>query len=179
MLIIASLPAQVHADEKTYKRTIEKYSIPDLVLINQNGTKIHIKTLLESKKPVILDFIFSTCTSICPILSSGFANLQQELGADSQNVQFVSITIDPDNDTPGVMKEYLKRYGAKPGWDFLTGSRTDIEKAMLAFHAYVPNKLYRSPLTFIKPAGDSSWIRLFGLLSDSEFILECKKAGIH
>jgi protein SCO1/2 len=167
-----------NAENKKYQRTLEQYNIPDVVLVNQNGTKVHLKDLLQSDQPVIVDFIFGTCTTICPILSAGYANLQQKLGPDSQKVKLVSFSIDPENDTPKVMKEYLKRYRAKQGWDFLTGSRSDMDKVMKAFNAYIPNKMSHYPLTLIRTPADGKWIRIFGLLSSSEFLGECKMAGI-
>lgn len=166
------------AGELKYKRTIESYTVPDVVLVNQDGRKVHFRELIQSKKPVILDFIFGTCTTICPILSVSFANLQHKLGTDSQKVQLVSISIDPENDTPKVMKEYLKRYRSKPGWDFLTGTRADIDKVMYAFNAYIPNKMSHYPLTLIRSDEPGKWIRVFGLMGSSEFIDECKKVGI-
>lgn len=164
--------------EWNYKRTTEKYDIPDVVLVNQEGKKIHFAELMRSNKPVIVDFIFATCTTICPLLSTGFTNLQVKLGANSQNVQLVSISIDPEHDTPKVMKEYLKRYRARPGWDFLTGKRSDIDKVMYAFNAYVPDKMSHIPLNLIKTPGDSKWIRYFGLMGSTEFVSECQKVGI-
>jgi len=102
-----------------YKKSIESYAVPDVVLVNQNGAKVRFKNLLESDKLVILDFIFGTCTTICPVLSAGYATLQQKLGPDSHKVHLVSISIDPENDTPKIMKDYLKRFHAKSGWIFL------------------------------------------------------------
>lgn len=167
------------AAETSYKRTLESYTVPDVVLVNQDGAKVHLKDVIQKgNKPVIVDFIFGTCTTICPILSVGFANLQQKLGTNSQKVHLISISIDPENDTPKVLKEYLKRYRSKPGWDFLTGSRTDIDKVMRGLNAYIPNKMSHYPLTLIKPPQDAKWIRIFGLLSSSEFLNECQKVGI-
>jgi protein SCO1 len=173
-----ALTLQPVAAETKYQRTIENYTIPDVVLVNQNGTKVRFRELMQSNKPVIVDFIFGTCTTICPILSVSFANLQQKLGPDSQKVQLVSISIDPENDSPKVMKEYLKRYRAKPGWDFLTGTRSDIDKVMYAFNAYIPNKMSHYPLTLIRSSKDGKWIRIFGLMGSSEFSNECRKVGI-
>jgi len=166
------------ATGKTYDRTIENYSVPDVVLVNQDGVKVRLKELMQTNKPVIIDFIFGTCTTICPILSTSFINLQNKLGPDSQKIHLVSITIDPEHDSPRVMKEYLKRYRAKPGWDFLTGSRADIDKVMSAFDAYVPNKMSHLPLTLIHSPEDGKWIRIFGLMGSSEFLSECRKVGI-
>jgi protein SCO1/2 len=169
---------QSGAAEKKYRRTTENYVLPDIVLVNQDGKKVRLKSLESSDKPVIVDFIFGTCTTICPVLSVGYATLQQKLGADSQKVHLVSISIDPENDTTKIMKEYLKRYRAKPGWDFLTGSRSDIDKTMKAFNAYIPNKMSHYPLTLIKSPHEKGWTRIFGLMSSSEFIEETRQAGI-
>jgi protein SCO1/2 len=180
MLLLIILPMTLQpaaAEEMKYTRTIEKYTIPDVTLVNQDGTRIKFKNLVNSNKPVAVDFIFGTCTTICPVLSAGFSSMQNKLDQNSSNVHLVSITIDPEHDTPKVMKEYLKRYRAKPGWDFLTGSREDIEKVMHAFNAYIPNKMYHYPLTLIRNPKDGTWVRVFGLTSTSEFLNEFKKVG--
>jgi len=166
------------AADKGYTRTVETYSVPDVALVNQNGAKVRLREFVKSDKPVIVDFIFGTCTTICPVLSAGFANLQQKLGPDSRKVHLVSISIDPENDTPKVLREYLAGYRAKPGWDFLTGSRADVDKVMHAFNAYIPNKMSHYPLTLIRAPGDGKWIRIFGLMGSSEFLAECRKVGI-
>ena len=160
-----------------YERSIEELTIPDVVLVNQNGDRVRFKSLLECDKPVVVDFIYATCTTICPVLSAGFSAMQKKLGPDSQDVQLVSITIDPENDNPKVMKEYLKRYGAKPGWDFLTGSRNDIDRVTEAFDAYFGSKMEHLPLNFIRTAENGKWVRLFGFLSSREFMEEFQKAG--
>ncbi|MBL0225430.1 MAG: SCO family protein [Geobacteraceae bacterium] len=165
------------AEELKYKRTIENYTMPDVTLVNQDGKRVKFKSLFNSKKPVVVDFIYGTCTTICPVLSAGYVNLQRKLGPNSGNVHLISISIDPENDTPKVMKEYLKRYRAQPGWDFFTGSRADIDKVMHAFDAYIPNKMYHYPLTLILDPKNGKWVRVFGLTSTSEFMNEYKKVG--
>ena len=167
-----------HAADQKYKRTVESYTIPDVVLVNQNGARVKLKELLQTNKPIVVDFIFGTCTTICPVLSAGFINLQNKIGPDSQKVHLISISIDPENDTPKVLKEYLKRYRAKPGWDFFTGSRRDIDSVMRAFDAYIPNKMSHYPLTLIRSPADGKWIRIFGLMSSSEFLSEFQKVGL-
>ena len=180
LLILALLMPVVQAasaEELKYKRTVENYTMPDVTLVNQDGKRVKFKNLINSNKPVVVDFIYGTCTTICPVLSAGYVNLQRKLGQNSTNVQLVSISIDPENDTPKVMKEYLKRYRAQPGWDFFTGSRADIDKVMHAFDAYIPNKMYHYPLSLIRNPKDGKWVRIFGLTSTSEFMNEYKKVG--
>jgi protein SCO1/2 len=176
-LLLQTAIAGFAAEPERYQRSVETYTLPDVVLTNQDGKKIRLKALLESEQPVAVDFIYATCTTICPILSAGYANLQRKLGTDSAKVHLVSITIDPENDTPPILKEYLARYSAKPGWDFLTGSRRDIDRVMTAFDAYFRNKMDHKPLTFIRSPKDGSWIRLYGLMSGIDFVDEYQKAG--
>lgn len=178
MLSLPIFPPCAGAAEKLYKRSVERYQMPDVTLINQEGKNVRLKSLVESGKPVIVDFIYGTCTTICPVLSACFTNLQNKLGTNTQKVQLISISIDPENDSPKVMREYLKRYRAKPGWDFLTGNRTDIDTVMKAFDAYIPNKMSHYAVTFIHMPGGNSWIRINGITSTSEFIEEIKKTGI-
>jgi protein SCO1/2 len=178
LFIAASLSGldQAGAGDKKYQRTVERYTVPDVVLVNQDGKRVPLKGFLESDQPVVLDFIYGTCTTICPVLSASFAGLQNRLGPDAQKARLVSITIDPENDTPKVMKEYLKRYHAKPGWDFLTGTRGDIDRVMKAFNAYIPDKMYHHQLTLIRMSRDGAWVRIKELISGADLLEEYKKA---
>jgi protein SCO1/2 len=171
MLLIIPI-GTAHAERKNYKRTVENYAIPDVTLVNQDGKKVRLKSYLETDQPVVVDFIYGTCTTICPVLSAGYINLQRRMETANKLPKLVSITIDPENDTPKVMKEYLKKYRAKPGWDFLTGSRQDIDKVMRAFNAYIPDKMSHYPLNMIRSPKDGSWIRLLGIMSSKEFLEE-------
>ena len=173
LLIFLFFIAASPSEGKTgYKRTLEEYQVPDVTLVNQDGKRINLKDLLDSGKPVLLDFIYGTCTTICPVLSIGFSHFQKKLGPAAGSVQLVSISIDPDNDTPEVMKEYLERYDAQPGWDFLTGNREDIIAVMRAFDAYVINKMNHYPLTILHAPGDDKWVRINELLATSDLMNE-------
>lgn len=173
VLCVLLAPAtDAHASDVKYKRSVEKYSIPDVTLLNQDGKKVRLQSLLNSEIPVIVDFIFGTCTTICPVLSAGYVNLQRKLDNDSDKVRLISITIDPEHDSPKVMKEYLKRYRARPGWDFLTGSRADIDLVMKAFNAYIPDKMSHYPINLIRVPKNGTWVRLYGLMSTKEFMNE-------
>lgn len=182
--VLALLPVLLllHAGEPAaagnYKRSIERYAVPDVTLVNQDGQRVRLRDLIDGGKPVVLDFIYGTCTTICPVLSANFTNFQRRLGEDAGKIQLVSISIDPENDTPAVMKTYLKNYRARPGWDFLTGTRSDIDLVMRAFDAYVPNKMSHYPVMFMrKPRGDH-WVRIYGLIGTKEFLAEYGKVSV-
>jgi protein SCO1/2 len=159
-------------EDKLYKRTIEEYEIPDVVLLNQDGREVRLKSYFDTEKPVMLDFIYGTCTTICPVLSVSFSYFQKKLGKDLEQVRIVSISIDPDNDTPELMKDYLQKYGAQPGWDALTGKRDNVVQVLRAFDSYVANKMNHYPLIILRGPGEKKWVRINGMLSASDLITE-------
>ena len=160
-----------------YKRSLERYTLPDVTLINQEGKKVKLLALVNSGKPVVVDFIYGTCTTICPVLSAGYTSVQAKIGPDPRKVQLISISIDPEHDTPKIMKGYLKQYRAKPGWDFLTGSREDIDRVMKAFDSYIPDKMLHKQVTFIRAQKPGEWVRIDGLPGSSDLMSEIGKAG--
>lgn len=170
------LPAEAIAARSTpYTRTLENYEVPDVTLVNQDGRRIELKKLIASDKPVLVDFIYTTCTTICPVLSVNFVNFQKTLSAESAHAQLVSISIDPEFDSPKELKEYMKRYQAKPGWEFLTGSREDIDRVLKAFNVYTRNKMSHLPVTLLKSPADKRWVRIYGLMGTSELLVEYEK----
>lgn len=159
---------------RRYERSVVAYPVPEVTLINQNREKVELQTLLWSDKPVFVDFVYATCTTICPVLSAGISNMQKKLAAEGIEAQFVSITIDPEHDSPEILKTYLERYRARDGWDFLTGSRKDIDLAMRAFDAYVPDKMEHFPVMFIRGPDKKSWVRIYGLIGTRDLMSEFK-----
>src|SRR6266568_8238194 len=97
VLMAIAVGSQAAAGDEKYRKTIESYTVPDVVLVNQDGKKVRFKSYIETDQPVILDFIYGTCTTICPVLSAGFANLQKKLGPDAGKARLVSVTIDPEH----------------------------------------------------------------------------------
>lgn len=160
--------------EKSQKRSIEHYTIPDVKLIDQNGDEKTLDDFLDADKLVVVDFIFTTCTTICPVLSAGLTNFHKKLGEDASNVSFISITIDPEHDKPDVLKAYSKRYNMKQGHELLTGSRKDIDTVMDAFDAMMPDKMTHYPLTFFRAPRSQEWVRVFGMMSVSDMMKEYK-----
>jgi len=165
-------------NNKNYERSVESYQIPDLTLTNHEGQRVSLAQLLQTDKPVIVNFIYATCTTICPLLSMGYIDLQRELGDKTDDILLISITIDPEHDSPEVLNSYRKKFNGKPGWTLLTGSRLDIEKATTAFNTFFADKMDHQPLNFIKLPEQDKWVRLTGMLSGSDFVHEMKMAGV-
>ncbi len=169
---------QAMMQRQDYQRSIESYQIPDLLLTDQQGQDVSLAELLQTDKPVIVNFLYATCTTICPLLSMGYIDLQRELAADTEKVLLVSITIDPEHDTPEVLEAYRRKFGGKPGWTLVTGTRIDIDNVMTAFDAFFGDKMDHQPLNFIRLPEPGNWLRLNGMIGGKDFLHEMKMAGI-
>jgi protein SCO1/2 len=171
-------PSPAAADDKQRFTRDEVTVVPPAVtLIDQNGDTVDFEAALSSDRPVFVDFIFATCTTICPVLSAGYSSIQRKLGEDRERVHLISITIDPEHDGPEELTGYLERYRAQSGWDFLTGTRQDIDAVMRAFDAFVPDKMSHKPLIFIRSPQDDSWVRLYGFARSSDLMPELERAA--
>ncbi|HZF19586.1 MAG TPA: SCO family protein [Burkholderiales bacterium] len=101
---------------------------PEFTLTDQGGKRIALADLRG--KVVAITFIFASCADTCPLLTAKMAGMQDRLGADfGSRVYFVSITVDPERDTPEILKHYAEAHGANPaGWGFLTGTPAEIRE---------------------------------------------------
>ena len=172
LALLIGTPVDAAPPYTTVDMTIE---IPDVILIDQEAQLVTLEELVDGNDVVMVDFIFGTCTTICPILSAGFSNLQRRMGSGPGGPTLISLSIDPEHDSPEIMAKYLKRYRAQPGWSFLTGDREDIDKIMHAFDAYVPDKMSHQPVTFIKAGASNRWVKIDGLVSTADLIAELEK----
>lgn len=159
----------------SYKVSKQTYTVPDVELYDSTGKSVALQSLLGGDQPVALNFIFTTCTTICPIMSATFAQMREELGADADRIQLVSITIDPEHDTPEVLSKYAKRYDATSKWQFLTGKPKDIEQVRRTFDSWTGTKTNHKPITLIRGKGDSDWTRVDGLASGSSLAVQARK----
>jgi protein SCO1/2 len=155
-----------------YVATTETYTIPDVDLIDQQGTAVSLRTLLESDQPIALNFIFTTCTTICPVMTATFAQMRRELGDAGNELQLVSISIDPEYDRPDKLETYARQYQAGESWEFLTGDGDDIVQILKSFDSYAGSKMNHQPVTLLKRPDSSSWTRLDGLASGKDLANE-------
>jgi len=153
-------------------RTAINYAVPDITLVRSDGARVSLAHELNDGRPVLLDFIYTTCTTICPVMTQTFAEVQKRLGPDAAKVRMVSVSIDPEEDTPARLTEYSKRYQAGPQWDFLTGTVEASIAAQRAFNAYRGDKMNHSPITFFRSAPGRPWVRLDGFATPDALLDE-------
>jgi len=152
------------AKASEYKMSMESYDVPDIDLLDESGSNVALRKLLSGDYPVAVNFIFTTCTTICPVMTATFAQMRKALGSDADRIQLVSITIDPEHDTPAVLASYAERFDAtSPDWRFLTGNSKDVERVLRTFDAWSGSKTNHRPITLLRKQGASQWVRLEGL----------------
>ena len=156
------------------ERSTAQYVIPDLTMVDQRGEQVALSELFRTDRPVMVNFIFTTCTTICPMMSSIFQQVERRLGEDAEKVLMVSVSIDPEHDTPEALAEYADRFRAGSQWYFLTGSLEDSIAVQKAFDAFRGDKMNHAPLTLLRSDPDSDWIRLDGFASASDLERECR-----
>jgi protein SCO1/2 len=162
-------------EQRTYTRSVHTYDVPDVTLVNQDGREVPLATFLESPGPVALNFIFTTCPTICPVMTATLAHMHRALGADRNGLRTVSISIDPDYDTPTVLKTYAARHDVGSEWQFLTGKADQIVLVQKAFDAYTGSKVNHRPLTLLKGSGSTTWVRIEGLAGGPELADEYRR----
>jgi cytochrome oxidase Cu insertion factor (SCO1/SenC/PrrC family) len=156
--------------QQHYTRTVAHYDVPSVTLISMDGTKTSLASALKHDGPVMLQFIFTTCPTVCPVMSSLLSAAQSKLGT----VRLISISIDPEQDTPERLREYARKFKAGPQWLFLTGSTENITAIQKAFDAYRGSKMRHEPLTFLRATPGDQWVRLEGLMNATQLVNEYK-----
>jgi protein SCO1/2 len=164
--------AHERTQRQTFTESVSRYEIPDVTLLDSHGEAQPLLELLNTKGPVLLQFIFTTCSTICPVLSAAFAQASDGLAAVDGDYRMISISIDPEHDRPKILSEYAERYHASDRWHFLTGDADVVLAVQKAFDAYYPgnNKMYHRPYTYLRRAQDASWVRFDGLMGSAALV---------
>jgi len=150
-----------------------RMNIPDVELLDQNGRKIHFYTDLVKGHTVVINFIFTTCTTICPPLGATFARVQKELGqkgAKGTDVRLISISVDPATDTPERLKAWGEKFHAGSGWSFVTGDKPRVDELLNALGAATSRREDHSPTILIGNDAHGTWTRTYGLANTSKLV---------
>ena len=148
-----------------------KMNIPDIEVLDQNGRKIHFYTDLVKGQTVVINFIFTTCTTICPPLGATFARVQKELGDKvGRDVRFISISVDPATDTPERLKAWGAKFHAGDGWTFVTGNKVQVDELLRALGASSARREDHSPTVLIGNDAQGAWTRTYGLANTGQLV---------
>lgn len=161
----------MHDSGATVRHSTAAYQIPDVTLIREDGRKVNMRSFLDEDGPVLVGFIFTTCTAICPLTSATFQQFQDKLGP-KEPLRIASISIDPEQDTPARLREYAQKFGAGPDWHHYTGSQADSVAMQRAFEAYRGDKMEHTAVAFLRAAPGKPWIRIDGFVSADDLVAE-------
>ena len=159
-----------HALSKDVKVRAADYRLPDVWVVRDDGVRVPFATEIDDGRPVVLNFIYTTCPGVCPIMSHTFSELQDRLGDERKKVHMVSISIDPEQDTPARLRAYAGKFSAGPQWQHYTGSIGASVAVQKAFDAYRGDKMSHDPLTLMRSAPGKPWVRIDGFATGIELV---------
>ena len=153
-----------------------QYEIPTVQLVRDDGKVVSLPEEMNDGRPVVLNFIFTSCGSVCPLMSQVFSQFQQGLGtADRDKVHLMSISIDPEEDTPARLRDYAKKFHAGPEWQHYTGTVEASVAAQRAFAISRGDKMTHAPVTLMRAAPGKPWLRIDGLVTPDELLAQYRR----
>jgi len=156
-------------------RSERNYTLPALKVTRADGKRIALADAIDDGRPVMLNFIYTSCNAICPVTSQVFVEFRERLGTTRDKVNMVSISIDPEQDTPSKLTEYAKRFGSAGVWAHYTSSSADAVSIQRAFDAWRGDKMNHQPTTYIRSSPGKPWVRLDGFYAPSAIVSEFQK----
>lgn len=149
----ATLPGS--SDEKA------RQYFTDLPVITHEGKKLRFFTDVLKDRVVLVSLFYTNCTGMCPITNTKLAEVQDLLGDDlGKKIFFVSVTLDPENDTPVVLKDYAAEFATHKGWLFLTGTTENIKEITRRLGQTSPQIEYHNPYLMIGNVEAEHWTKV-------------------
>ena len=158
-----SMPAQDVSPARQY--------FTDVVLINQNAQEMRLYSDLLKGRIVVINAFFTSCKDTCPIMAHSLALLQEWLGDRlGKDVYMISISVDPETDTPAKLLEYADRFKARPGWFFLTGKTENVNQALSKLGQYVQVREDHLNIMIMGNEPTGLWKKAMGLAKPEDLI---------
>ena len=167
VLLIAAACLTIPPATRTTRAQTRADHFPDVELRTQHDARVHFQDLIRGKR-VLIELIYTTCAFACPLETARLAQVQALLGDRmGRDIFFFSISIDPEHDTPAVLRAFAEKYHAGPGWTFVTGARSDIDRLSKALGlAGIPdpaNQDGHAPLLLLGNEATGQWTRVSAL----------------
>ena len=170
---IALMPTN-SGDDKAQKSFVP----PESVVFDQDGKKLHFYSDLVKGKLVVINFIYTTCKTICPTQGAAFSALQGRLGDRlGKQVYLVSISVDPEIDSPRRLKSWAARFGARKGWILITGKKTEMNNLVKALTGDPITKQFHGSEILIGNDRNGKWVREYGLANVNDLIKRIDDLG--
>lgn len=148
----------------------------DVALVDQTGKAVRLEPDLVSNKIVVMSFIYTSCTTVCPVVSSIMGKVQKQLGARvGTEVQLVSISIDQQRDDAKRLNEYARSFQNGPGWSWLTGSTQSVAETLKGLGTFNGDLKSHAPLILVGDGNSRHWTRYYGFTDPAVLTREVEK----
>jgi protein SCO1 len=156
---------------KEQEQSAARKYFTDVELLDQDGRKVRFYSDVLKGKTVVVNAFFTTCTSVCPPMNRNMEKIQASLGDRlGKDVFLVSISVDPLTDTPPRIKEYSKKFNARPGWLFLTGKKENVDWALYKVGQYVQSKDDHTTIIIVGNEATGLWKKMLGIGKAAELV---------
>ena len=148
-------------------------TLHDLELVDQYGQPGNFRRDVIGERIAVINFVYTRCTTVCPVASAIFAQVQKKLGARlGDEVVLVSLSVDPVTDRPARLRAYAQKHNAGAGWIWLTGDKPSMDEVLEGLGAYTPNYEDHPAMVLVGDGDSGQWKRLFGFPSPDKIIEE-------
>jgi len=141
--------------------------IADVTVRDQDDRELRFNRDLVQGRVVAINFVFTGCSAVCPLMGANFASVQQLLGERKAGVpqaSLISVSIDPLNDTPAQLREWRDKFSTRPGWTLVTGRKNDMDRLLQSLGAAAPDPGAHAPfILIVDGVNGRPWLRMDGL----------------
>lgn len=148
----------------------------DVSLLDQDGMPVRLEKDLVGDRLVVMGFIYTSCTTVCPVVSSIMGKVQQQLGGRvGEEIRLVSISVDPQRDDAKRLASYARAFQHGPGWSWLTGSPYAISETLKGLGSFSANLSEHPPLILVGDGRTGHWTRYYGFTDPNVLITELNR----
>ena len=171
----AAHDAHHHAAPAEAKPKAARVTLHDIQLVDVDGQTIRFKSEAVGNRIVVVGFIYTSCTTICPVTSAVFADVQQRLIKTlgerfGHEVKLITLTVDPATDTSERLKAYAANFGSPAGWLWLTGEKPQVDRVLTGLGAYAADFTRHSGAVLVGDARSGDWMRFYGIPNPSDIV---------
>jgi protein SCO1/2 len=162
---------EIAAPEELIRLNRVSLSVPEVEVLDQDGRRIPFHADLVKGKVVVVSFIYTTCVFTCTSQGKSLSRLQQMLGERlGREVTLITVSTDPETDTPAKLKSWGATFGARRGWTFVTGEKTSLERLRKAFPGVRAGRDAHESIIFVGNDARGLWVRADGLRPTREIL---------
>jgi protein SCO1/2 len=167
--------AHHHAAPTDAKPKAARVTLHDIQLVDAEGQAVRFKSEAVGNRIVVVGFIYTSCTTICPVTSMVLGKVQErlieKLGAQfGREVKLITLTVDPATDTPERLKGYAANFGSPTGWLWLTGDKPQVDRVLTGLGAYAADFTRHAGAILVGDGRSGDWMRFYGLPNPPDIV---------